>query len=78
MSPRPERTLVGAVETRAREQGVRNTANPIAAMAQVGISYMSTSGGSPGINFGAKAITSRIGLGLIFGARSIASQIHEK
>ena len=40
--------------------GFRNTGNAIAEMAQVGISYMSKFGRPPGINFGAKSITSQI------------------
>ena len=52
-SSKQEIPVLGVVNT-------GNTGNAIAGMAQVEISYMSKFGGPPGINFGAKSITSQI------------------
>ena len=51
--------LLEVFEIGNRTAGIRNTGNAITRMAQVAFSYMSKFGGSPGIHFGAKPITSQ-------------------
>ena len=66
--------LLDAVETGNHRRGCHNTENAIAGIAQVGISFMQNWRLTE-INFGAKHIASQIGLGNVFGAKSITSRI---